>query len=422
MVISTHPKTLCLALILSLPQFLQAAPLVSIGDNTDIYFNGSTSLEWSSNIFRDENGEVDDLLWRLVPGFEINFGRGVSNFDMSLVARNEIRRYDSESQSDTELFDARIQGSYQASRLDLGGFASFREQKSNTSNSNLIGDLVESDVFAGRLEAEYRLSPKFSFGAAVAYSDLEYESPYSAFVADQERYTYPVDLFYELTPKVDLSVGYTHAKTEVGAIEPDGVGLAVSAYDQMSHFFSLGARGDLLPKLTGFFKVGYRVSDNDDRTERRPDRDGDGNLVRDGDGNVVIVSRTVAGRDNGSLGLDADLTWALSPKLTTRLGASRDFGTGGEGQSTQQTSVNGSVNYSLNSKLSATAFASYRLSEYDGGGDREDEQHSLGARLSYAANEFWSFGTGYSMNDNESTRANSSYTVHVFDVTARLRY
>ena len=80
------------------------------------------------------------------------------------------------------------------------------------------------------------------------------------------------------------------------------------------------------------------------------------------------------------------------------------------------------MNYSLNSKLSATAFASYRLSEYDGGGDREDEQHSLGARLSYAANEFWSFGTGYSMNDNESTRANSSYTVHVFDVTARLRY
>ena len=416
MVISTHPKTLCLALILSLPQFLQAAPLVSIGDNTDIYFNGSTSLEWSSNIFRDENGEVDDLLWRLVPGFEINFGRGVSNFDMSLVARNEIRRYDSESQSDTELFDARIQGSYQASRLDLGGFASFREQKSNTSNSNLIGDLVESDVFAGRLEAEYRLSPKFSFGAAVAYSDLEYKSPYSAFVADQERYTYPVDLFYELTPKVDLSVGYTHSKTEVGAIEPEvdpgGVGFAVSAYDQMSHFFSLGARGDLLPKLTGFFKVGYRVSDNDPRIQGRVD----------GAGNPIGLPATVAGRDNGSLGLDADLTWALSPKLTTRLGASRDFGTGGEGQSTQQTSVNGSVNYSLNSKLSATAFASYRLSEYDGGGDREDEQHSLGARLSYAANEFWSFGTGYSMNDNESTRANSSYTVHVFDVTARLRY
>ena len=31
-----------------------AAPFVSIGDNTDIYFNGSSSIRWASNIFRNE--------------------------------------------------------------------------------------------------------------------------------------------------------------------------------------------------------------------------------------------------------------------------------------------------------------------------------------------------------------------------------
>ena len=42
-----------------------AAPLVSIGDNTDIYFNGSSSLRWASNIFRNEVDVESDLSWTI---------------------------------------------------------------------------------------------------------------------------------------------------------------------------------------------------------------------------------------------------------------------------------------------------------------------------------------------------------------------
>ena len=40
---------------------VQAAPLVSIGDSVDVFFNGSSSLEWQSNVFSDERGAVDDF-------------------------------------------------------------------------------------------------------------------------------------------------------------------------------------------------------------------------------------------------------------------------------------------------------------------------------------------------------------------------
>ena len=60
-----------------------AAPLVSIGDNTDIFFNGSSSLRWASNIFRDEENEESDSSWIISPGLEVNVGRGITNADFT---------------------------------------------------------------------------------------------------------------------------------------------------------------------------------------------------------------------------------------------------------------------------------------------------------------------------------------------------
>ncbi len=404
---------------------VRAAPLVSIGDNTDVYFNGYSSLQWASNIFRDEDDEVDDLIWTVAPGFEVNVGRGATNADLSLVTRYIIRRYDDNDRLDTELFNIRLQGAYRTSRLDLGGSAYFREEKSSTGDSNFLDDLIETDNMGGEINAEYRFSPKFSFGTGLRYSEREYKDPYDIYFADRETYTIPFDLFYELTPKVDLSLGYQYTETDVNAITgrpaivPTAPGslvpttgtLDTSAYDQESHFFNVGLRGNLLPKLTGFFKIGYRIRENDDRT-----------ITNNPDLFPSYTANTIEGRDNGMLGLDADLTWAATPKLTARLGLSRDFGVGGEGQSTENTSVDINANYSLNSYFGASAFARYTLREYDGPGNREDNQYEAGARLTYSPNEHWSFSGGYTYNENDSDAVNRSYIDHTFDVTASLRY
>lgn len=393
-----------------LPFSVQAAPLVSIGDSADIYFNGYTSLEWTSNVFRDEVNEVDDVLWSLVPGFELNLGRGASNLDISVITRYEIRRYFEQDQLDTELFSARVQGLYRSSRLDLSGNLGYSESKSTTGDANVVGDLIEADNINGALNGEYRFSPKFSFGAGFRYSERQYKAPFDTRFADSETTTYPLDLFYELTPKVDVSVGYVYSSTDVKAINPGLTGTRfVSGYEQSSHFFNIGARGNLLPKLNGFFKVGYRTSDNEDRQVQ---------LV----GPPLGPLTTIEGRDNGMLDLDADLTWAATPKFTARLGLSRDFGVGGESESTQATTVNTTANYSINSYFSATGIARYTLREYDGGSNRDDNQYTLGARLSYVPNEFWSFSTGYTYSENDSSLPGLSFEDHTLDITASLRY
>ncbi|WP_233246054.1 outer membrane beta-barrel protein [Coraliomargarita sinensis] len=378
-----------------------AAPLVSIGDNVDVFFNGSSSVRWSSNIFRDEDDEVDDIIWSLTPGFEVNLGRGVTNADLSLITRYEIRRYADLDELDTELFNIQLNGSYRTSRLDLSGSAYFREQKSSTGDINLNNDLVESDRLGGRLNAEYRFSPKFSLGSGISYSETEYKDPYDANFSDRERFTVPVDIFYELTPKVDLSIGYSYGETDVSGRPAITTGPpfnfilvpAANPYTTEDHFFNIGARGNLLPKLTGFFKVGYRLRDTD-----RP-----------------------GSSQRGTLGIDSDLTWATTPKLTNRIALSRDFGVSGEGVSSENTSVSLTSNYSLNSYFAASVFADYTLREYINV-DREENQYRLGARLTYTPNQYWSFGAGYTYSENDSDAVNRTYEDHSVDFTASLRY
>lgn len=365
-----------------------AAPLVSIGDNTDVFFNGSSSLRWSSNIFRDEDEEESDLSWTVSPGFEINVGRGVSNAGFSIITRYDVISYQDNDQVDTELFHINAVGSYKTSRLNLKGSVSFDENKLSSGENNVTNDLVEYDTTAGNLNVEYRVSPKFSFGAGFRYEDKEYQT-FTDLFADREKTSFPLDVFYELTPKLDLSLGYTHTSTDVGAtlLNPNG------DYTQEGSFYNIGARGKLLPKLTGFFKVGYRNNEND-----RP-----------------------GSKDSGTLGLDADLTWTATPKLTVRLDLSRDFGVGGEGQSTEDTSADLIGIYSINNYFSANANLGYTIRDYTNTG-REDDQLNGGLRLSYSLNQHWRFSTGYTYSENDSNVANRSYEDHTVDLTAVLRY
>lgn len=388
---------------------LPAAPLVSIGDSVDVFFNGSSSLRWSSNIFRNEDNEVDDLVWTLSPGFEVNVGRGVSNADLSVITRYDIIRYDDNDQLDVELFHIKALGSYRTSRLDLSASASFDEEKSNSGDSNLTQDLIETNNYGASLNGEYRFSPKFSFGAGVRYSEKEYLSPYDDRFADRESYTVPLDLFYELTPKVDLSVGYTYTNTDIEETYNPSSLSYVGEYETESHFINVGARGNLLPKLTGFFKVGYRMRSSDD-SER----------IFDPYGAAVVLPKTKR-NDSGMLGLDADLTWAATPKFTARLALGRDFGVGGEGQSTENSSINLSGNYSITSHFAASANLGYTLRDYSNT-DREDDQYNGGFRLSYSPNQNWRFSSGYTYTENNSSDANRSYENHTLDLTATLRY
>ena len=389
-----------------LPIAVQAAPLVSIGDSVDVFFNGSSSLEWQSNVFSDESGAVDDFEYTVTPGFEVNVGRGLSNLDLSIITRYEIVRFDEVTDLDNELFHIKAVGSYAGSRLSVNGLVSYDENQSNGAdgNDNQKGKLSASETTAANLNGEYTLSPKFSFGAGVNYNNREYKESSSA---DRKSYTIPLDIFYELTPKVDLSIGYTYTSTEVsraGTVSPEGLINGVDGYDKEQHFVNVGARGDLLPKLNGSFKIGFNTMDSDkpltleDNVLGRSDRD-----------------------SSSSLGLDASFTYLATAKVNTQLSLNRNFDVAGQGESTEATRVDLSANYSINTRYTATANLGYTLREYVDA-DREDDNYRTGVSLSYLPNQYWRFSAGYNYTENDSSADGQSYEAHAINVSASLRY
>lgn len=408
-----------------------AAPLVSIGDNTDIFFNGSSSLRWSSNIFRNENNEESDTSWIVSPGFEINVGRGISNADLTVVTRYDVVSYKDNDHLDTELFHIEALGSYETSRLNFNGSASFDEMKMNDGQNNVQNDLVELNTTAGDLGAEYRVSPKFSFGAEVRYNETEYQT-YIDRLADRETTSFPLNVYYELTPKLDLTLGYTYSTTDIegnsSSFPSDAAEIVPgtftvteitervqTGYERDSHFYNVGLRGNIMTKLTGYFKIGYR-------TRSMGDSIGSITVIDLADPENPDITPTATDRDDtGTLGLDANLTWMATTKLLVQLALSRDFGAGGEGESTEITMANLVGNYSFNTNWSAMANLGYTGTDYPDD-QREEEQLTGGLRFNYVLNTYWRFSAGYTYTDNDSSRAISSYDNNSLDLTAILRY
>ena len=384
----------CTAFIIGLLSFAtnvaRSSPLLSIGESANLFFDGSSSLIWQSNVFYDDKIEKDELMLVMSPGLEANVGNESSIFDALFRATYEMQRLDKFSKLNDNYWHLNTIVSYDGARLDVNVTYSFDEDQTTAGEQGGIGtndeEFIKLNVTRARLQGTYILSPKFSFESGIYYYDREYKDEKDRF-ADVESYSIPADIFYELTPKVDLSLGYEYSFEEVGVSN-------VLDYHRESSFFNVGARGLLFPKLNGFFKVGYRVVNPEG-----PTRETDQNL-----------------------GISADLTYLATPKLTSKLSLSRGFGVGSEGQSTENTSARLELNYAISGNYSANFYTDLIYQDFKDGNEGKDFINRSGFRILYSPNPYWRFSTGYSYVENDSNRTGQGYVNDILDVSASLRY
>ena len=387
---SRRSASVALLLAATTPLASSAAPLVSIGDSTDIFATLTGSARWMSNVFRSNSGEVDDLLFVISPGLQATFGQSLSNLSFSAGTSYDFLSYVDQSDLDTGLWHFYANGAYSGNRLELLGRIYYDQNQSPAGTGNQVnpfGNLTEFDKYGATLDGEYQLSPKFSFGGGIFYDETKF-TKLEQFYSDQSSWGVPVNLYYELTPKLDASVGYRYRNTDV---DPRVNTVAPAPGNNAdNHFLNVGLRGQMAPKLTGTIKVGYNY--------RESDRTGD---------------------DSG-LGADGDLVWVITPKFTSRIGFGRDFAVAGGGQDTIRTDGDIVLTYQLSDFIFASGDASWTNLDYNAG--REDNLYRLGIRANYVPNQHWRFSTGYSYTDNDSNLSAASYNNHMLDLTASLRY
>lgn len=389
----------------------QAQPLLQLGDNAALFFNGSTSIQYVSNVFLDDdvefvwndandNGvvdigeagflpveEQDNTLFILSPGLELRFGRPNGDNVATIYFREDFKFY---FEDDDEL-DNQLANLFFNARSNMGRFTfkvdfAWYQTDSSTSDINRVGALIERDILNLKTYGELEISNKTSVGAGVFYNSVTYNSfeynPISGLgFVDRSSWGIPVDFYYSMTPKVDLSLGYRYRDTDVDEFS-----------DYTDHYFNVGLRGELLPKLDLLFKIGWLTREFDQ-------------------GNID---------DDDTLATSLTATYDISPRFRLTFDVERDFSASGLGTATEETSFGISGLYQITDFIQGNAGIRYRDTSYESG--RDDETFNFNIGMSYVPNEYVRLSAGYVYQSNDSNQVGSGFENNIVRFTASLRY
>lgn len=339
----------------SLATATQAAPFMAIGDGAELFVTGVVGVRGDDNvllgsgvperrnasnqIIQAASPEVEDLIFDFNPGLELTWGKN-AQLQGALTLVESITRYSDRNYLDTELFGANLTTAFDDGKTKYGFNAGFNELNQNTPD---VRGLVRRDVINMGANAEFGMTEKTSLGLAATYVSEDYDP--RGFI-DSDTLTLPVKLFYKMTPKVDLALGYQYRKY-------DGTG----GTDAKDGFYSIGARGNFTPKLTGAVHVG-------------------------------LTERKYNGQSSKSmLGIDSSLAYELSEKSALQFGAVSSFDVAPTGGLQKNLVINSAFTNKLSEEWTFRAGASWRRINYYAIGQTHDYlEGNIGATYIINAN------------------------------------
>lgn len=355
-----------------------AAPFKVMGDAVEVFLTGSLGIRADDNIFLSSNAE-SDLIFDITPGVELAFGQK-AQLQGSLKLKDIFSNYADHSELNTGLFSGVFASRFDDGKLKLKFGAGFRELNQNSFDvrptfAGSTPGLVRRDVFDTSVDMEMELSQLTSVAAGVTFSHENYKR---AGYTDSDMMSVPIDFFYKMTAKTDVSVGYRYRDTRVN--------LGLDSSDQ---FFNVGARGEFSPKLTGRFAVGLN--------RRKYER----------------------GSSDNQLGLDADFAYELTPKTSLEVGAANDFGTSPQGQQIKNKTLRARVVARLAAEWSVSGGAEWRAIDY---GVRTDDYYEFQIAAAYIVNANVRILGGFVHRDYGSNSRFTEFKNNVFSVSADFRY
>lgn len=369
-----------LTAIAATPAF--AAPFLAIGENAELFLTATTSVRFEDNIDYSSSNEQSDEIFEFTPGLELTFGKS-SLTRGSLSVYQRFIAYSDNTRYNDDLFNAVFNSVYDGSKLTLRTNASYRELNQTTRDVQAI---IESEEIAVGADAELALTEKTKVGVGIQFNDLDYGP---AGLADRKTYTVPVNYYFAIRPKIDLSAGVRYRHNDVNQ----------NNFDSDEFYFNVGARGEFTSKLSGSFSVGYTI------------READTPAGIDG--------------DNSMLGFTAGLAYAYSPKTQITLDAVNDYDTGALGDGQEKTAVTLGVSSQITPAFGVRGSISYQQIEYInvfGGASREDDFVVFSAGVTYTVNSHINLAASYSHYNNDSNNATSDFKANVVSLSANFRY
>ena len=349
---------------------LSAAPFMAIGDGAELFLTGTLGVRSDDNVYLAKKAE-SDLIFDIVPGIGVSFGKN-AQLKGNLSLAETFSNYSDNSKLNTQLFAGSFNSGYDDGKLKLDFNIGYSELNQNNAD---FRDLTRRDLFDVGGKTEVEISQLSKLGAGIAFNHTNYRRKG---YADSDSLEVPLNYYYRWTEKTDISVGYRYRdyKVDIGS-------------DSTDHFFSVGARGEFSPKLTGRFAVGLNT--------RKLDRGGDETL----------------------LGVESSFGYEISPKTRLNFSVTNDFGTSPQGQQQKNFTLGGGLSTDLSQEWTLSGGMNYRAIDY---GKRTDDYFELNLGAAYIVSANVRIQGGYAYRSYSSDISSIEFKNNVFSVAANFSY
>jgi hypothetical protein len=348
-------------------------------DNSELFFTGTVNIAYNDNIFLSHDNEQSALIFDFIPGLSYESGKDTSIEQTRISVSEDFQEYADGKSFSNQLANAELFSRYDDDKMKLSFDGSFLQADQPEVGLQNLGYLEERDITNLNGTGEVQLTDKSSVGGSVIYSDTDYAN--SGFT-NWSYFEVPVDYYWKVEPKLDLSAGFRYRDNTVGT----------GGVDSQDYYYNVGARGEFAPDLTGEIDVGYNQA-NFDR----------------------------GGTQNG-LGADSKFIYAYSPKTSVTVSLNDDYGYGANGGSGyRQPSASVGVNTALTEQWSFNAQVEYAQYQYIASPQRDDF-YTAGVGLAYTVNRNISFRAAYNFAEDSSNIAGDSFRNNIVTFSASIRY
>lgn len=346
---------------------------MAVGDGAELFLTGTLGVRVDDNVFLSGN-KVDDVIFDINPGISLVFGKGSVTQGQFNYTEN-FARYSQNGRLDTELSSVNFSSNYDDGKSKFGVNASFNQLNQNTVDVRNANFLQRRDVAAFGLKGESSVSAKSKVGGGLDYNNTNYKR---AGNTDLKTITVPLNYYYAVTEKVDISMGLRYRNSDLKG-----------GNDSKDMAYRLGARGEFSPKVAGSVAVGLGTRDFD------------------------------RGGSEDMIDLDASLDIAMTPKSMLQLTASNDFGNSASGQEQKNLSFGANVSSKVSDQLSLRTGLTFRNIDYY---TRKDDYVELQFGGTYIISQMVNIAGSVAYRKNSSELAGGDFNNTVFSLAANFRY
>jgi hypothetical protein len=359
--------------------WIRADPLLSLGPDIPLFVTGTATVRRDDNVYLTDTGRKADTLYVLDPGLDMHVNGGGGS--ASITYDEQFVRYGTNKALNDNLATVAGKLAYQDATSQMTLVAGYQQQDQSTLGSQNIDQTVKHSTDNVSVGGEWAVTAKTLLGAGVGFVRTMYPE---AGLVDTDSWSVPVDYYFAVTPKVDLSLGDRFDRN----VQDNGVG---NTSDQ---FFNVGARGAFTPKLSGQVRVG-----------------------------VDVLKPQGGGSNTSQPGLGATLTYLVTPRTTLELSADNEFAESAVGTSEEVLSIAPNARVELGQAWFATLGGSLDSTKYLlAVPERKDKFWVGDVGLGYAVSTDTSIEFTYVFRTNSSTLASATFDDDILSLSGSSRF